>query len=140
MRPLHHGNEWNNVTIEKTRIYGSLPSTFFGGDTIAIFPDSIEIYNKKDSTENGEVTDYIFDKYIATGYRQELNGNHFNIDSGNEYTITSVCFTSYFEAGLKKEVSFKLFYWNNEWKSFGKQNGSDKHVIFKVCLKVPYSC
>ena len=181
--PLHHGNEWNNITIEKTSIYGSLSSTFSGGDTIAIFPDSIEIYNKKidswydcpvryirislpyrkvafsnlafyyndpageekkietatlihplDSAENGEITDYIFDEYIATGYKRTLDRDFIDIDMGNEYTITSVCFTPYLEAGLKKEVNFELFYWNKGWNSFVKEKGSDKHVVFK---KVP---
>lgn len=117
--PLHYGNKWNNIAIEKTSIYGSLSSTFYGGDTIAIFPDSIEIYNKKidsrynkpvryirvslpykkiafsnlafyyndpygeekkigpvklihplDSMENGEISDYLFDDYIATDTRR----------------------------------------------------------------------
>jgi hypothetical protein len=178
--PLHYGNKWNNNAIEKTSIYGSLSSTFSGGDTIAIFPDSIEIYNKKidsrydrpvryirvslpyqrvafsnlafyyndpygeekkiepvtlihplDSMANGEITDYLFDDYIATGYKKELGKDHIDIDLGSEYTITSICFAPYSEAGLKKEVSFELFYWNNGWKSIGKKAGSNKHVIFK---------
>lgn len=178
--PLHYGNKWNNTSIEQTSVYGSLSPMFSGGDTIGIFPDSIEIYNKKidsrydrpvryirvslpyrkvafsnlafyyndpageekkietvtlvhplDSTENGEITDYIFDEYIATGYRRELGRNHIDIDLGDEYTVTSVRFAPYYEAGLKKEVNFELFYWNDGWKSLGKQNGSDKHVVFK---------
>lgn len=178
--PLHYGNKWNNIAIEKTSIYGSLSSTFSEGDTIAIFPDSIEIYNKKidsrynkpvryiqvslpyqkvafsnlafyynnpygeekkiepvtlihplDSMANGEIIDYLFDDYIATGYKKELSKDHIDIDLGNEYSITSVCFAPYFEAGLKKEVSFELFYWNNGWKSIEKKAGSNKHVIFE---------
>lgn len=181
--PLHYGNKWNNITIERTSIYGSLSSTFSGGDTIAIFPDSIELYNKKiysrydrpvryiraslpyrkvafsnlafyyndpaekekkietvtlihplDSTENGEIIGYIFDEYVATGYRRELDIDHIDIDLGGEYTITSVCFAPYFEAGLKEYLNFELFYWSNGWKSIRKEAGSNKHVIFK---KVP---
>jgi hypothetical protein len=178
--PLHYGNKWNNISIEKTSICGSSSSDFSKGDTICILPDSIEIYNKTikplyqqpvrylrvslpyhkiafsnlafyykdttgkekkienvtfvnplDSTENGETTDYIFDDYIATGYKKELNKDYFELDLGNEYRITSICFAPYFEAGLKKDVSFELFYWNDGWKSIGKQNGADKHVVFK---------
>lgn len=36
----------------------------------------------------------------------------------------------YLYAGLKKEVSFELFYWKEGWKSLKKQNGSNKHVVF----------
>lgn len=178
--PLHHGNEWNNIIIEQTRIYGSLSPSFSGGDTIVLFPDSIEIYNKKissrydqpvryirvslpyrkvtfsnlafyyknstgeekkietvtlihplDSTENGETTAYIFDEYIATGYRREVDRDYIDMDLGDEYRITSVCFTPYFEAGLKDNLEFELFYWSNGWQSIGKQPGSNKHVIFK---------
>ncbi len=79
-------------------------------------------------------------KKVDSRYRRELDKDHIDIDLGDEYRITSVCFAPYFEDGLKKEVSFELFYWNNGWRFFGKQNGSDKHVIFKVSPKVPYSC
>lgn len=45
--PLHYGNKWDNTSIEQTSVYGSLSPMFSGGNTIGIFPDSIEIYNKK---------------------------------------------------------------------------------------------
>lgn len=53
--PLHYGNKWNNISIEKTRVYGSLTENFDEKNLIAVFPDSIELGNKKISVEDNHV-------------------------------------------------------------------------------------
>jgi hypothetical protein len=54
-----------------------------------------------------------------------------DIDLGGEYVVSNISFTPYFEAGLKDNLEFELFYWSNGWQSLGKQTGSNKHVVFK---------
>lgn len=93
--------------------------------------ENIALINPLDTTANGETTDYIFDEFIATGYKKELKKDFIDMDLGNEYTITSICFAPYYEAGLKTDVNFELFYWDHGWKSLEKQYGSDKHMVFK---------
>lgn len=178
--PLHYGNKWNNISVSGTIITGSKTSLFDKSDTLCIFPDSVEIYNKKlnslsnqavrflrvslpyqkiafsdlsfyyknnegieqkiesvklldelDSTENEEYATYMFDNYKATGYKRELNKEFIEIDLGNEYIVSSLSFTPYFEAGLKDGLEYELFYWNNGWQSLKKQMGSKRHVIIK---------
>lgn len=178
--PLHYGNKWNNISVSGTTITGSKTLLFDKSDTLCIFPDSVEIYNKKlnslsnqavryisvslpyqkiafsdlsffykdnrniekkiegvklshdlDSTENGEHANYILDEFKATGYKRELDEEFIEIDLGKEYVISSINFTPYFEAGLKDDLEYGLFYWNNGWQSLKKQMGSKKHVIIK---------
>lgn len=82
-------------------------------------------------TDNDESVLNIFDEHKATGYKSDVNNDFIDIDLGKEFIISRINFTPYFEAGLKSDLEFELFYWNNGWKSIGKQKGSNKHVIFK---------
>ena len=91
----------------------------------------VKLLHNQDSTENGEHTNYIFDEFKATGYKRELDEEFIEIDLGKEYVISSINFTPYFEAGLKDDLEYELFYWSNGWQSLKKQMGSKKHVIIK---------
>lgn len=93
--------------------------------------ESVKLLDELDSTENEEYATYMFDDYKATGYKRELNKEFIEIDLGKEYVISSINFTPYFEAGLKDDLEYGLFYWNNGWQSLKKQMGSKKHVIIK---------
>lgn len=93
--------------------------------------EGVKLLHDLNSTENGEPATYMFDKFKATGYKKELNKEFIEIDLGNEYTISSINFTPYFEAGLKDDLEYELFYWNNGWQFLKNQKGSNKHVIIK---------
>jgi len=93
--------------------------------------EKIKFINPPDITQNGESVENIFDKYKATGYKKEINKDFVDVDLSGNYIITAIHFTPYFEAGLKENLEFELFYWNNGWESLGKQKGSNKHVVFK---------
>ena len=178
--PQHQRNNLNNINIRGTTILGSLAPSFSGSDTIAILPDTIELYNKRidsrsgaparylrvslpqrvlsfsnlafycrngegeevkietpvlvhplDSTENGEITSYMFDRYIATGYQRELEKDYVDIDLGGEYVISSLCYAPYLFCGLKEEETYELSYWDGGWQYLDRRQGSGKHLIFK---------
>lgn len=91
----------------------------------------VQLLHNLDSTENGENAVYMFDEYKSTGYKKELKDEFIEIDLGKEYVISSINFTPYFEAGLKDDLEYELFYWNKGWQFLKKQMGSKKHVIIK---------
>ncbi len=91
----------------------------------------IDFIKSFEKSENGENPSFIFDDYKATGYRKDIDAEYVDVDLGDEYSISRISFTPYFEAGLKENLEFELFYWNNGWESLGKQKGSNKHVVFK---------
>jgi len=91
---------------------------------------NIKLLQPFSNTENGEKTDYLFDDYFATGYKKDLKQKYIDIDLNNEYSLSSVGFAPYFESGLKEQICFELFYWNNGWQSLKTQTGSKKHIVF----------
>lgn len=91
----------------------------------------VNFINTFEESENGENPSFIFDEYKATGYKKEINTNYIDIDLGDEYLISDISFTPYFEAGLKENLEFELYYWNNGWQSLGKKQGSNKHIVFR---------
>lgn len=93
--------------------------------------NGVKFVKALEKSENGENTTYIFDNYKATGYKKEINVDYLDIDLGDKYIVSDISFTPYFEAGLKENLEFELFYWNNGWESLGKQHGSNKHIVFK---------
>lgn len=84
-----------------------------------------------EETDNGENSSYIFDDYKSTGYRKDINTDYVDIDLGDEYLISKISFTPYLGAGLKETLEFELFYWDSGWQSIGKQQGANKHIVFK---------
>ena len=93
--------------------------------------EDVKLLHALDSTENGEHTAYMFDKFKATGYKRDLKQEYIAIDLGKEYAISSINFSPYVEPGLYRDIKYELFYWNNGWQSLKIVNGADKHVVFK---------
>lgn len=84
-----------------------------------------------DTMDNGEKGEYVFDKYLSTGYCKEIAVNYADVDLGGLYEISEIRFCPYQKVGLKKNISYELFYWEDGWKSLGSKIGGGKQLIFE---------
>ncbi len=128
---LNKSVRYLRITLPYKKIAFSDLSFYYNENGVEKKIEKIKFINPPDITQNGESVENIFDKYKATGYKKEINKDFVDVDLSGNYIITAIHFTPYFEAGLKENLEFELFYWNNGWESLGKQKGSNKHVVFK---------
>lgn len=84
-----------------------------------------------DTTTNGERAEYVFDKYLSTGYCKEITASYADIDLGGLYEVSEIRFCPYQKVGFNINVPYELFYWENGWTSLGSKTGEGKHLFFE---------
>ncbi len=93
--------------------------------------ENISIIQELQRSENGEIPQYMFDKYFNTGYKAFLQHGFLDIDLGNNYHISSVVFSPYTKSFFKIEHLYELNYWENGWEPLEEQKGDNTHIVFR---------
>lgn len=93
--------------------------------------EEVKILTPVNSFTQTDKPEWLVDCYSATSYRGKSPNKYMDIDLGKEYKVTSLRMSSYMKSTLYARDVFELFYWNNGWKSLGKQQGNNNFLIFE---------
>ena len=114
----------------------NLPSDSIALGNLVFYSSEGRIPNVKITSTVNPVTEndslnFLFDKFAYTCYRGKVKNQFIDIDLGKEYVLTSIDFSPYLRPILYANSSYELLYWENGWKSLGKQNGGREYLTFK---------
>lgn len=93
--------------------------------------EGVKILTPLNSFIQTDKPEWLVDRYSATSYRGKTPNKYIDIDLGKEYKVTALRMSSYIKSTLYAKSIFELFYWDNGWKTLGKQQGNNNFLIFE---------
>lgn len=114
----------------------NLPSDSIALGDLSFYSSAGKVYGAKvtssiHSLSESSLPDLIFDDFKSTGYRGKTRNKYVDIDLGDEYVLTSIEVSPYVQSFLLANSEYELFYWENDWKSLGKQKGGVDFLTFR---------
>lgn len=139
----------NKITIQSKNKYNcielQMPSDTFALCDFALYTQNADkfeqIRNIKIQTpikpiNEYENIDWVTDHISSTGFigtfKKNRQGTYkVRINLNGLYNISTIHYIPYTPSIVKPEYTYKLYYWDQEWKLFDEQKGNNNFLVFK---------